>query len=134
MRNYSYICYNNRRQMKKIERVLEKRKKSLENQPSVDQPFVGQKIYVPTSLYVYRGEDDFAGGLATIKEIVKANFLPVDHYNYLSVVILERPGTSYNWRPLLERQEELKKMFGDEIAHPDPDNSPEFNDDNADWR
>lgn len=118
---------------KKIGERLEARKKSLENQSPVDQPFTGQKIYVPTSLYVYRGEDDFAGGLATINKIEKADFLPSDHYNYLSVGITERPGTMYNWRPLLERQEELKKMFGDEVCHPDPDLSPEFNDDNADW-
>jgi hypothetical protein len=118
----------------KIQDQLEVRRKSLENQPPVAEPFIGQKIYVPSSIYVYRGEDDFAGGLATINKIKKEDFLPPDHYNYLSVGIAERPGTMYNWRPLLERQEELKKMFGDEIAHPDPDDRPEFNDENADWR
>jgi hypothetical protein len=119
---------------KEIEKRLEDRKNSMENQPPVIQPVIGQKIYVPTSLYVYRGEDDFSGGLATINEIEKSKSLPPNHYNYLMVGISERPGTMYNWRPLLERQEELKKMYGDEIAHPDPDLSPEFNDDNADWR
>jgi hypothetical protein len=119
--------------MKKIERILEKRRKSLENQPPVEQPFIGQKIYVPTSLYLYRGADDFSGGLATINKVEKSNFLPEDHYNYLSVGIVERPGTMYNWRPLLERQEELKKMFGDEIAHPIPNLNPSFNDYGADW-
>lgn len=123
--------------MKKIERDLEKklenRRKSLENQPPVIQPVMGQKIYVSTSLYVYRGADDFCGGLATINKIEKSDFLPPDHYNFLSVGIVERPGTMYNWRPLLERQEELKKMFRDEVCHPDPDLSPEFNDDNEGW-
>jgi len=118
----------------KIQENLEKRKKSMENQPPVDQPVIGQKIYVPSSLYVYRGEDDFAGGIATISKIEKSDFLPPDHYNYLMVGIAERPGSMYNWRPLLERQEELKKMYGDQIAHPDPDDRPEFNDYNADWR
>jgi hypothetical protein len=118
----------------KIQENLEKRRKSMENQPPVDQPVIGQKIYVPSSLYVYRGQDDFAGGIATINKIEKSDFLPPDHYNYLMVGIAERPGSMYNWRPLLERQEELKKMYGDQIAHPDPDDRPEFNDYNADWR
>jgi hypothetical protein len=119
---------------KKIEKRLEERRKSLENQPPVPQPVMGQKIYVPSSLYVYRGQDDFAGGLATINKIEKSTFLPEDHYNYLSVGIVERPGTLYNWRPLLERQEELKGIYEGQIAHPDPDDRPEFNDENADWR
>lgn len=118
---------------REIEKRLEERRKSLENQPPVPEPVIGQKIYVPTSLYVYRGADDFAGGIATINKIEKSESLPHDHYNYIMVGITERPGTMYNWRPLLERQEELKKMFGDEIAHPDPDDRPEFNDGNADW-
>lgn len=121
------------KKVKEIEKRLEERRKSLENQPPVPEPVIGQKIYVPTSLYVYRGMDDFAGGIATINKIEKSKTLPPDHYNYMSVGIVERPGTLYNWRPLLERQEELKKMFGDEIAHPDPDDRPEFNDGNADW-
>jgi hypothetical protein len=113
--------------------MMAKRAKSMENQPPVPQPFIGQKIYVHSSLYVYRGEDDFAGGIATINKIEKSNNLPEDHYNYLSVGIEGRPGTMYNWRPLLERQEELKKMYGNQIAHADPDDRPEFNDYNADW-
>jgi hypothetical protein len=119
---------------KEIEKRLEGRRKSLENQLPVPEPVIGQKIYVPSAMYVYRGADDFSGGLATINKVKHADFLRPDHYNYTSVGIAERPGTMYNWRPLLERQEELKKMFGDEIAHPDPDDRPEFNDDNADWR
>lgn len=97
-------------------------------------PVVGEKIYVPGSMYVYRGSDDFAGGIATISKV------EVDKYgngpdmpNYCFVSIEERPGSAYNWANLENRQEELKKMYGDEIAHPDPDDRPEFNDDNADW-
>ncbi len=118
---------------KEIRERLEKRAESLKNQPPVPDPQIGQKIYVPTSLYVYRGADDFAGGLATINKIEKSESFPPDHYNYMMIGITERPGTMYNWRPLLERQEELKKMFGDEIAPPDPDDRPEFNDGYADW-
>ena len=32
-------------------------------------PVVGERIYVPGSMYVYRGTDDFAGGLATISKV-----------------------------------------------------------------
>lgn len=118
----------------KFQEKLEERRKSMEGQPSIPEPTIGQKIYVPSSLYVYRGQDDFAGGIATINKIEKSKTLPPDHYNYLMVGIAERPGSLYNWRPLLERQEELKGMYGDQIAHPDPDDRPEFNDYNADWR
>lgn len=119
---------------KKLKLDPKKMAESLKNQPKVTEPVIGQKIYVPSSLYVYRGEDDFAGGIATINKIEKSPWLPEDHYNYLMVGIAERPGSMYNWRPLLERQEELQKMYADQIAHPDPDDRPEFNDDNADWR
>ena len=97
-------------------------------------PKVGDKIYVPTSLYVYHGEDDFAGGIATINKVELSKTLPPDHYNYTMVGIEERPGTLYNWLPLQEKQEELKERYGDQIAHPDPDDRPEFNDDEADWK
>ena len=99
----------------------------------IPQPVISQKIYVNTSLYVYRGEDDFSGGIATISKIEHSETLPSDHYNYTMVGIKERPGTMYNWSYLYEQQEELKKEFGDRLAHPDPDNDPEFNDYNADW-
>jgi hypothetical protein len=123
-----------KRSDKQIREDLESRMKSLKNQPPVLKPEIGQKIYVPSSLYVYRGQDDFAGGIATINKIEESKTLSKDHYNYLMVGIAERPNSMYNWRPLLERQEELKKMYADQIAHPDPDLRPEFNDENADWR
>jgi len=98
-------------------------------------PKVGEKIYVPTSLYVYRGADDFEGGIATISsvEIDKYELGP-KHPNYCFVSIEERPGTNYNWAILERDQENLKEQYGDQIAHPDPDDRPEFNDRNADWK
>ena len=93
------------------------------------QPKIGQKIYVNSSLYVYRGSEDFAGGVATIAKINKSDHLPEDHYNYLMISIEERPGTSYNWQHLLEQQDKLKKEYGDQIAHPDPDMHPSVNQD-----
>ena len=97
-------------------------------------PKVGDKIYVPTSLHVYRGADDFQGGLCTISRVSPSDHLPKDHYNYWMVGIAEGDkSTSYNWRHLMEEQEKLKKRFGKEKGYKDPDLRPEFNNDDADW-
>lgn len=97
-------------------------------------PKVGEKIYVPSSLYVYRGRDDFAGGIATISKVELNKFgNGPDKPNYCFVNIEERPGVGYNWRSLEEEQKKLKELYGDQIAHPDPDDRPEFNDSEADW-
>lgn len=98
------------------------------------EPKIGQQIYVPSAMYVYRGADDFAGGLATIDKIEHSKHLPKDHVNYTMVTIKERPNTSYNWKSLLEKQEYLAKEYAGKIAHPDPDLRPDFNDDMADWK
>ena len=98
------------------------------------EPKIGDKIYVGSSYYVYRGEDDFEGGKATIDKIEHSKHLPKGHYNYTFVGIKERPGTMYNWNPLLEDQAKLKKEYGNRIAHPDPDMDPEMNQPNADWK
>jgi hypothetical protein len=96
-------------------------KNSLEHQPPVRTPTKGEKIYVPTAWYIDHGEDDFEGGVATIKDIHLNKHLPDHHVNYMMVSIEERPGTQYNWRNLLEHQEEWKDRYKDQIAHPDPD-------------
>lgn len=98
------------------------------------QPIIGEQIYVPTSLYVYWGQDDFSGGKATINKIEHNDNLPKNHCNYTMVGIKERLGTMYNWSVLLEKQKELKERFGNQISHPDPDIRPEFNDSEADWK
>lgn len=98
-------------------------------------PKVGEKIYVPGAMYAYRGRDDFAGGLATISEVKLDPYgLGPDHFNYCFVSIEERPNHGYNWGNLEEKQEDYKEAYGDQIAHPDPDLDPEFNDENADWK
>jgi hypothetical protein len=99
----------------------------MKNKKNITEPYIGQKIYVSTSLYLSHGMDDFEGGIATISKIEESSFLPKDSVNYLMVGIKERPGTLYNWKNLLEHQEEFKKRFGKKHAHPDPDNRPEFN-------
>jgi hypothetical protein len=91
------------------------------------EPFIGQKIYVPTSLYLSHGMDDFIGGIATISKIEESTYLSEDDCNYLMVGIEEKPRTLYNWNSLLKEQNELKTRFGKNCAHPDPDDRPEFN-------
>lgn len=98
------------------------------------KPKIGNKIYLPSSLHVYRGEDDTAGGLATISKIEVKEDLPKNHFNRIFVGVSEIPRSMYNWRSLLEKQAVLKALYGDEVARPDPDDRPEFNQPNADWR
>jgi len=100
----------------------------------MEKPEINQKIYVPSAMYVYHGADDFAGGLATINNVKVNNNLSVDHYNYIMVGIAERPNHYYNWKYMMENQSEWKKIYGDNIAHPDPDYDDEFNNDYADWK
>lgn len=97
-------------------------------------PKIGDEIYVPSSCYVYRGEDDFEGGLAIISKIEYSDHLPKNHFNYTMVGIKERPNTMYNYKVLLEKQAELKTVYEGKIAHADPDLRPEFNQPDADWR
>ena len=88
------------------------------------EPKVGQEIYVGSQAYMSRGEDDFAGGKATINGVkAVTNGGKPDFF----VSIKERPGHSYSWRNLVEKQEEYAKLFGDRVAHADPDTRPEFN-------
>jgi hypothetical protein len=105
----------------------EERFKALCNQPPIELPKIGSKIYVYTSLYIGHGADDFMGGIATVDEITTNKHLPPDHSNYYMVTIKERPDTGYNLRYLLENQKKWKKEYGRKKAHPDPDDSPEFN-------
>jgi len=89
-------------------------------------PKVGDIIYVPHSLYVYRGRDDFHGGKARVSKVQ-------EQFNSTFVHIEARPGTGYNWAVLEKQQDELQARFGDTWAYPDPDNHPDVNDSEADW-
>ena len=97
------------------------------------KPEIGDKIYVPTALHVYRGLDDFAGGLATINRIEASDHLPVDHVNHLKVGVKENPTVMYYWHFLSEKQERMAIDYAGRIANPDPDDRPEFNDENEGW-
>ncbi|MBU4501352.1 MAG: hypothetical protein KKA79_02075 [Nanoarchaeota archaeon] len=82
-------------------------------------PKIGNDIYVPTSLHLYRGKDDFLGGLCKIVKIEE---------DYLTMVgVEERPGVMYNWEYLKENQKEWKKEYRKRRGTPDPDYRPEFN-------
>jgi len=97
------------------------------NSLNIPEPVVKQEIYVPTSLYLSHGEDDFVGGLAIISKVQKNEKFGKEHPNYILVEVEEDPGTLYNWTWLLEKQESLKREFGNKRAFKDPDYRPEFN-------
>lgn len=94
--------------------------KSIREQRATDDgtPVPGQMIYVETSLYLDRGEDDVCGGLATVMEV----------YERISagrptpfVKVKEHGGTGYNWRLLSAKQGALQRRFGTKPAHRCPE-------------
>ena len=85
------------------------------------KPEKGMKVYIPTSMYISHGQDDVAGGIATVEKIEFSTFLEPEHYNYCMVVVKEVPGRGFNWNYLMENQIEWKKRYKKRIAHPDPD-------------
>lgn len=87
-------------------------------------PSVGDMIYVPTAMYLSRGRDDFNGGLC---EVSKVGHMISDGKTVPSVCIKERPGTTYNWKFLSEKQETLMKRWGEERGFEDPDYDERFN-------
>jgi hypothetical protein len=94
---------------------------------TINVPKKGDTIYIPTALYVYRGEDDIQGGKATVSKVTEEN-------GTTWVAVEENPGTNYNWKSLSEKQEKLREEFGEQKAYPDPDYRPGFNDSEADWQ
>lgn len=92
-----------------------------------EEPKKGNKIYVPSALFISRGADDFAGGIATVKNVEYDERLGKGHMNYCFVSIEERPGSKYNWKDLATKQKELKKTYKKQKAHPDPDMHPDSN-------
>lgn len=81
----------------------------------------GDKMYVRGSMSISNGSNDVAGGLATIKEVSINERLGVEHMNGIFVTFEELPGHGYNYKSLMKNQEELKELYKDDIAHPDPD-------------
>ena len=87
-------------------------------------PRPGDVVYLPTSLYLSHGRDDFQGGRCTVSE-VKPGVSGGNPAVYIGV--RERPGHSYNWTFLAPEQERLREEYGDAPGRPDPDYRPEFN-------
>jgi hypothetical protein len=81
-------------------------------------PKVGDVIYIDSECYIGHGRDDLAGGKATVTSV-----------SFSFVSVKESPDGSYNWEFLEPQQERLKREFGDQWAHPEPDLRPEFNED-----
>jgi hypothetical protein len=96
---------------------LEIRKtRQLSNSSKNNLPKRGDTIYVDSSCSISHGSTDVMGGLATVTEVER---LKGTKDTFVSVK--EHPGKGYNWKFLAERQAELKKEFGQKIAHPSPD-------------
>lgn len=83
-------------------------------------PRDGDDVYVPSSLYLSHGEDDFRGGLCRIVAVRERN-------GAIFVEVAEEPGTWHAWAYLVEHQDEWRERYGDERGRPDPDLRPEFN-------
>ncbi len=77
-------------------------------------PKVGDTIYVDSSMSISHGSDDFVGGKATVSHVETK-------YGNVWVSIKERPGHSYTWGFLSEKQDFLKKEFGNKKSYADPD-------------
>jgi hypothetical protein len=88
-------------------------------------PLVGGIIYVPSALYISRGEDDVCGGKATVTEVKEEIH---GNRKVHMVRVKELPRKGYYWENgLMQDQEKLKERFGDNFAYPDPDEREEFN-------
>ncbi|MBM3200773.1 hypothetical protein FJZ53_07585 [Candidatus Woesearchaeota archaeon] len=102
---------------------MENKKTSLEEKLSL--PKIGKDVYIPTSLYLGHGRDDFQGGLCKIVSIEEG--ISAGKKTYF-VEVAERPGHMYNWDYLQENQGKWKKEYGNKRGYPDPDYRTEFND------
>jgi len=97
----------------------------------IRDPMLGEPIYLPTSLHVYRGMDDFEGGLCTItriKEGVSAG------KSVPFVQVKENLGLWYNWNHLVDNQDTWKKKYEGKRGIITPDFRRKYNYAEADWR
>lgn len=92
--------------------------------PLPQLPKVGDNIYIDTRLYMYRGEDDFIGGLAKVISIEEKE---IRGKSVHVIKVEEDKIRSYLWEDIVGKQAEWKNLFGDRRACPKPDLRPEFN-------
>ena len=83
---------------------------------------INEDIYVPTSLYLSHGRDDFVGGLCQIYKIWKETLKSGKEIIWCEVV--ERQGWHYNMDGLIEEQEKHEVEYGERRGHPQPDLHP----------
>ena len=76
---------------------------------------VDDRMYIPSAVYIERGEADIEGGIATISKVEVCN----EHLTFVS--FKEIPGKQYNYQYLLGIQDDLAEQYKGRIAHPDPD-------------
>ncbi len=83
----------------------------------IKEPKVGDKIYVPSSSYLYREENKLEGGLTTIDKVQINDHLPKSHSSYIVIGVICRPLTLYNYKSLAMEQEKLMKEYRGRMAH-----------------
>jgi hypothetical protein len=74
----------------------------------------GDDIYLPTSLYLSHGVDDFLGGLCKILKIEEDS-------NWKWIEVEEEPGTRHDYKHIVENQEKWAKEYGVRRGRKDPD-------------
>ena len=85
-------------------------------------PEVGELIYLPTSLYLSHGVDDFFGGLCEVTRVVE------DNRGVVWIQVAEKPECQMTWKGyLLENQAKWRKEYKNRRGKADPDYRLEFN-------
>lgn len=119
---YNAGVQRNARWMKLVLKALKEVDKDLPvpsfELPTEAVPKVGDKVYLPTRGSISHGGDDVRGGVGVVMEIDEG--ISAGNPAYF-VRTHEQPGRSYNWEFLGKEQEDLKRMYGDRWARPDPD-------------
>ena len=82
-------------------------------------PKAGQEIYVPSAWYLSRGRDDICGGKAKV-ERTEFKF----HTRWVYVVGISK---GFNWAIIGEDQAKMADEYGEQQAHPCPDDHPSAN-------
>ena len=83
-------------------------------------PKIGTEIYVPSAWYLSRGRDDICGGKGTVERT------KISHSTQW-VYVTEVPGRGFNWAIVGDQQEKLADEYGEQRAHPCPDDHPSGN-------
>jgi hypothetical protein len=90
-------------------------------------PPVGEDIYVPSQLYMSHGRDDFEGGLCRVAQVKGDLDGEYQSSGRAWIEVEERPGHWFNWDVLGPEQDKLRRQYGSQRGHPDPDDRWEFN-------